>query len=111
MHYFDKTAAQGDLHIERIDVLPKDAESITPEGDKIICAHSETGHHHTVAVDHVTAYRADNQMMMYLEVHEEAPRVHERSFDTHASIALTPGVYRLRRQREYTPEGWQRVAD
>ena len=36
---------------------------------------------------------------------------HLRSFDTHESISIAPGIYEIRRQREYTPEGWKRVED
>jgi hypothetical protein len=36
---------------------------------------------------------------------------HLRSYDMHAPITIKPGIYELRRQREYTPEGWRRVAD
>ena len=32
-------------------------------------------------------------------------------FDTHEPIMLDDGIYRLRRQREYTPEGYRRVED
>lgn len=38
-------------------------------------------------------------------------RERERSFDTHESILLKGGTYEIRRQREYTPEGWRRVED
>ena len=36
---------------------------------------------------------------------------HERSFDTHETIEFSPGTYRIRRQREHTPEGYRRAAD
>jgi hypothetical protein len=36
---------------------------------------------------------------------------HKRTFDTHESILFEPGNYKVRRQREYTPEGFRRVED
>ena len=36
---------------------------------------------------------------------------HLRSFDTHETIKLPVGTFEIRRQREYTPEGWRRVED
>jgi hypothetical protein len=34
-----------------------------------------------------------------------------RPHDTHESYRLTPGVYEVRQQREYVPEGYRRAAD
>ena len=45
-----------------------------------------------------------------LIVHSDNTR-YLREFDTHEALAFTPGVYRVRRQREATPEGWQRAQD
>jgi len=36
---------------------------------------------------------------------------HERSFDTHAPITIDKGKYEIRRQREYTLEGWRKIED
>ena len=36
---------------------------------------------------------------------------HLREFDKHEPILFEPGVYHVRRQREYTPEGFRRVED
>ena len=112
MKTFDHSAAQGDLLIIRINTLPDDA--IKQEGidGKHIVAHSETGHHHTVQDTDADLYHAANDpMIMYLVVDEKAELIHNRSFDTHESIGFKPGVYQLRRQREYTPEGWRRIED
>lgn len=35
----------------------------------------------------------------------------KRPYDTHAPIMFEPGIYEVRRQREYTPEGFRRVED
>ena len=41
----------------------------------------------------------------------EAAVTHERSYHTHAALTLPPGLYEVRQQREYTPEGFRRVED
>jgi hypothetical protein len=114
---FKKQAAQGDLLIRRVDLIPTTAKPSPADGGHYILSHSETGHHHVIADrPDIKVYSTDDPLVSYLEVIEatdqaEALIEHLRSYDTHESIAVTPGKYELRRQREYTPEGWRRVAD
>lgn len=117
MKTFTNCAAQGDLMIRRVATLPEGLNSMTPEGGNYIVAHSETGHHHVLEVaDNVRVYETDDPMVSYLEVVEatdkaEAVLKHLRDFHTHDAIRIDPGIYQLRRQREYTPEGMRRVQD
>ena len=118
MKTFKNCAAQGDLMIRRVETIPVIAEIIYPDvHGHYVCAHSETGHSHIiVAHPHVKLFSTDDPLISYLEVVEATEETetlieHLRSFDTHESILVTPGIYEIRRQREYTPEGWRRVAD
>lgn len=112
MKTFDNQAAQGDILIRRITKIPDNAVKQESKGNKYIVAHSETGHHHTMESDGVQLYFAANDpMIMYLAVDNTANLVHNRSFDTHETIQFKQGLYEIRRQREYTPDGWRRVAD
>jgi len=118
MKTFVNCAAQGDLLIRRIASLPANASAVQPERGQFILAHSETGHNHVVAERPCVKAYADpsDPLVSYLEViqNEEAWDVvleHLRSFHQHESIKIDPGVYEIRRQREYTPEGWRRVQD
>jgi hypothetical protein len=114
MKTFNNCAAQGDLLIRRIGEIPKDAEPVVPENGKYILAHSETGHHHCVAEKSgVEYFTTEDPMVAYLRVIDsvEVTLDHERGFDTHESLLIKGGTYEIRRQREYTPEGWRRVAD
>lgn len=117
MRTFNNQAAQGDLLIRRIDVVPANAVAMQSENGRFIVAHSETGHHHVIAErPGVQVFTTDDPLVSYLQVVEateqaEALLEHLRSFDTHEAISIPPGNYELRRQREYTPEGWRRVAD
>ena len=115
---FDKSAAQGDCLIRKVDSIP--ASAMPAEADHrgfYVLAHSETGHDHiAVAHPHVKFYSTDDPLVSYLQVVEATDAMetvieHLRSFDTHESIKVGPGNYEIRRQREYTPEGWRRAAD
>jgi len=117
MKTFKNCAAQGDLLIRRIDSIPTNAKMEESVNGQFIVAHSETGHNHVVMESPSVKYLVtDDPMVSYLQVLEatDATEVlieHLRSFDTHAPIVISPGNYEIRRQREYTPEGWRRVQD
>lgn len=117
MKTFVNCAAQGDLYIRRIEKLPENAKPIKAENGRYVVAHSETGHDHIIAESaNVTLYTTENPMISYLQVIEATDATetlieHLRTFDTHESIAIPPGIFEIRRQREYTPEGWRRVED
>ena len=107
-----KPSFQGDLMIRRIDALPRNIAPVEANRGKHILAHSETGHHHVVEANRAE-YFVDkmNAFIHFLKVSEEAAVTHERSYHTHAALTLPPGLYEVRQQREYTPEGFRRVED
>ena len=109
---FQHQAAQGDLLITRIDKLPEELSPAKAEGGDYIVAHSETMHNHVMAEKDCEVFEAANDpFVLYVVVRNETPIRHLRSFDTHAPIHVSPGIYRINRQREYTPEGFRRAAD
>jgi hypothetical protein len=102
---------QGDLMLSPV-AKPNGAKFSTENGE-VVLAHSETGHHHVVDGKLVKVWRQD-AMTCYLSLTEPVDIVHKRPFDTHETIRLMPmtgKVWRVRRQREHTPEGWRRVED
>ena len=114
MKSFIRQAAQGDVLITKIDLMPEGIKKVEAVKSKYVIAHSETGHHHTVAErPGVTFWQSPDPAIAYLNVIDgvEAVLEHERSFDTHESLLLKGGTYEVRRQQEYTPSGWKRVAD
>lgn len=113
MKTFSKIAAQGDFLIIKIDELPKDITPVRSEGDKFTIAHSETGHNHVMDATNVKAFelKKPDIYQMFLQIDEPTPIEHLRSFDTHEPILVPPGNYEIRRQREYTPEGFRRAQD
>lgn len=121
MKHFKKIAAQGDMMLIRIDALPEGVEQVEADKGRFTLAHSETGHDHVVmerpnvrvfkAMDELKAL-LEGKPALFLEVSEEpAELTHLRDFDTHESVKIEPGIYEVRRQREYTPEGFRRAAD
>jgi hypothetical protein len=113
MKTFKNTCAQGDIYIRKIDALPKGVVAVPRENGNLIVTHSETGHHHVMEAPEVTMHRLPDSIMDCFLVVGSGGAVleHLRPHDTHETIRFEPGVYHVRRQREYTPEGWRRVED
>jgi len=116
MKTFDKIAAQGDFLIIRVEEIPTDVETFDAEGNHFVIAHSETGHNHVMERTNVKAFKPKgveerDLYQLFLDVNAPTEIEHQRSFDTHESILVTEGKYMVRRQREYTPEGYRRAAD
>lgn len=116
MKTFTRMAAQGDFVIIRIDSIPTDVERVEPRGQHIVVAHSETGHDHVMLADRVTAYKPAgvkevDLYEMFLAVEAPTEINHLRSFDTHETLQVPAGNYRIRRQREYVAEGFRRAQD
>ncbi len=110
---------QGDVLLVPVDELPARRHERVVEGPRIVLAEGEaTGHAHVVLgrarlVHSTNAPSWRGVGHTHLVVEEPASLVH----DEHDAIALVPGVYHVRRQREYVPpaparpQGFRRVAD
>ncbi len=113
-----KMAAQGDGLFRRVTKIPASFVE-QPRNGPIVACHSETGHHHTID-DVGVAMFADpaNPFVCYLRLSPgvDADVVHQRAWDTHETLRLlgepkAPAVWQVRRQREWSPEGWRAMAD
>lgn len=121
MKTFTTTCAQGDIYITRRAALPAGLRESTPDKSRIVVTHSETGHSHVMLLDRpkagdppaVRLYEGDNPLTAWLEVNRPTALEHLRPHDTHEPILFQPGVYEVRRQREYDPyeDLARRVAD
>lgn len=115
MKTFEKQAAQGDVTFRRVVGLPPDATPAPADfSGRVVVAHSETQHHHAFPSGAaVEMFATKNPLICYLRIsgNEAVALEHLRPFDTHESIAFSPGCYEVRRQREWTPEGWRMVQD
>lgn len=117
MHTIKNMGAQGDLLVMRVEALPKGVKE-EPCSRVVVVAHSETGHHHKLELREgfeAKLFRGADPFTCYLQIAggdgECADVVHHRSFDTHGTLTLGPGLWMMRNQREYEPEGWRRVCD
>ncbi len=116
MKVMNKIAAQGEAFFRRLDAIPETVKEVQPENGVVIVAHSETGHHHVMDAGSVTLLERTDDVgeglrILHMIVKEPTVLEHLRSHDTHEPILFNPGNYEVRLQREYTPEGFRRVAD
>lgn len=117
MKTFDSVCAQGDVLIRRVQEIPSSAKPTPATDGKVIVTHSETGHHHIMLLDReadmpsVEMFEGDNPLIAWIKVNRPTALEHQRPHDTHEAILFEPGIYEIRRQREYTPEGFRRVED
>lgn len=95
---------QGDVWIEQYDGAWPEQATVKADG---ILAHGEvTGHAHRLE-DLTAGLLVEREGVLYLRVTAPTRIVHEE----HAAIPLNPGMFRVIRQREYTPEAIRNVAD
>jgi hypothetical protein len=96
----------------RIAKIPECAVAAEEKDGHFVVAHSETGHDHVLDSRNAQMLiDKTNEFVAYVKVSKETEVKHQRSFDTHESLLLSPGNYQVRRQREYVAEGFRRVAD
>lgn len=97
---------QGDVFVEKIDLLPGNLEK-QENKDKIILAWGEaTGHHHAITCDNSESF-VDCDGNLFLLLSEEKILTHQE----HAPITLPPGNYKVKIQKEYEPEAIRNVLD
>ncbi len=98
---------QGDVFLMKVEEMPPGAVlSEENDGGRIVLAYGEvTGHAHAIDARFAQMYTQGNNVL--IAVKETVPLVHEE----HSPITLEPGVYRVTRQREYSPKEVRRVAD
>lgn len=121
MTTIETTARQGDVLIQRVETLP--AKLLTAPRDEhghVVLALGEgSGHRHALRDKHVTAWRfagSDDAEVDFIEVGGAGPATLNHEYVSgvmaeHHPITLPPGVYRVVRQREYSPAGLVRVVD
>ena len=92
---------QGDVFLKKIEAIPKEA---TKKPNTILARGEVTGHVHEVIGD-AELYERDGTL--YIRVRSSAELRHQE----HGPITLPQGNYEVGIQKEYTPEGWNRVVD
>lgn len=95
---------QGDVFLERIEdeATVELGERVKRDKGRVVLAHGEvTGHAHAIEAGGAILFlgKAANEDR-FLRVLRPVNLTHEE----HSPIALSPGLYRVRRQREWTDE-------
>lgn len=99
---------QGDVLIEQVKAAPDGGKEIARDAGRVILAYGEvTGHAHAIHDENVCFLSVEGTTDRFLMVPEFARLVHEE----HGTIELPAGTFRVRIQREYTPEEIRNVAD
>lgn len=96
-----KTIRQGDVLLEKVTEIPSGATEIKTEQKRIVLAYGEvTGHAHAIYeyLDKVKVWAIGK--VKYLEVMATVMLKHEE----HTQAELTPGIYKLPVQVEYSPK-------
>lgn len=99
---------QGDVLLLKVDDMPPDVVPVEPDNNRVILAYGEvTGHAHALSTATTTLFQQQNTGDRFLQVKAPSALVHEE----HNPIDLSPGVYKVIRQREYTPREVRFVSD
>lgn len=96
---------QGDVLMAKVDALPEGAE--LQSGRATLFMGEITGHAHRLEVPESAELWECNGVLYMKVVAKSANIVHEE----HKSITLAEGIYRVWRQREYTPGDIGNVMD
>lgn len=109
--------AQGDLLIERVEDIAPSGRILEPEstGVTVVSEGELTGHRHAIH-ERVVMFRDDNLArgmpsdlyVGHIRVESEHAMLRH---EEHHTIALTPGTYRVRRQRQVEPFDVEIVKD
>lgn len=95
---------QGDIYLAAIAELPAEA---VPRPHCVLAEGEVTGHSHRVEMPGTaTLYALESNLYL----HVTAPTAHI-VHDEHSTLTLPRGIYRVWRQREYTPEAIRIVHD
>lgn len=99
----------GDVFLMRRDDI--DISKLRRAKDNVLALGESTGHRHEITLGEVYV---GEEGELFIVAPEAGGRIEhlvgDRQAD-HAPIDLEPGVYEYVPQREYTPEGWERVVD
>jgi len=105
---------QGDILLVPVAKLPDELSEVPRQNGKIVLAEGEiTGHLHAIEADNAMflAEDLDSPEGRYLVVEEaetitaEAAGGVDLTHPEHDTITLEPGLYEVRRQREYSAAG------
>ena len=93
---------QGDLLVKKIKEIP---EGAVKQNHRILAEGEATGHIHELDLGEVY----EKNGTLYFRVPEG--NISTLNHQEHGALTFEPGIYQVKKQREYTPGGWRQVAD
>lgn len=92
----------GDVVLRKVAKIPSEAKLL--KGRKELAYGEVTGHAHRLDIGDLFETKDSK---LYCKIGRKSKLSHEE----HKDIMLLPGCYEVVIKRQYTPEGWERVAD
>jgi hypothetical protein len=93
---------QGDVLLTKVSILPK---GLKKRKDNVLVEGETTGHMHELTAKTVSVYGTDDDM--YVSLDKPTELIHPE----HNTIQVDKGVWKVIRQREYSPAENRRVLD
>ena len=111
-----KFGSQGDLMFVRVKELPTQLKELSAaDNGNLVISHSESGHNHEVKRGEARMFESleRDPLQCYLQIDgPHADILHMKSgAAAHLTTRLLKGFWKVRRQREMSPEGWKQVED
>lgn len=97
-----KLYRQGDVLIREISQLPEKIRPVQSTDRYILAEGEATGHHHSIqATDGLSVFQQKSGELV-MQVEEKSVSLKHQE---HAPIEIPLGIYEVKRQREYQPQG------
>ena len=93
---------QGDLVITKVNKIPR---GVVKQDHRVLAEGEATGHVHELDLGDL--YEKNGTLYFRIAEGQTATLEHAE----HEPVSFAEGEYMVTRQKEYTPEGWRRVAD
>ena len=97
---------QGDLLLVPVEEIAPYARRVR-SGRLVLAEGEATGHAHVVDDERASLHDLGGTWFLSVEAGEPVLLVHEE----HGPLEVAPGLYEVRRQREYAPRQWRWVRD
>lgn len=94
---------QGDLLITQVQKIPKGFKARTDKNARVLAEGEVTGHFHRL--DDGTVFQKGSSVDTLVF---QADKLTTLSHDEHDPISFPPGIYEVKRQREYSPRARKR---
>jgi len=91
----------GEIFLQKVTELPKNAK--VSKHNSYIVGHSESGHHHVLESKTKFTVHEVSDAFNYLVLDAPADLVHQKDVNTHATLTIDKGIYKVIKKQEYSP--------